>query len=109
MTRTPTLRRLPGYLFLAISAIVSVFPLYFMLVSATNTSADVLSSRLLPGAALVDNFNALVAAQDVGAAMYNSVVNAVVTTVLALQSLNGGTAPGKYGTGPGATAGTGPQ
>jgi len=32
-----------------------------------------------------------------------------VTTVLALQSLIGGTAPGKYGTGPGATAVTVPQ
>ena len=84
MTRTSTLRRLPGYVFLAIAAIVSVFPLYFMVVSATNTTADVLSSRLLPGTALLDNFNALVGSQDLGAAMYHSVVNAVVTTVLAL-------------------------
>lgn len=84
MIKTSALRRAPGYVFLAIAAIVSVFPLYFMVVSSTNTSADVLSSRLLPGTALIDNFNALIASQDLGAAMYNSIVNAVGTTVLAL-------------------------
>ncbi|MFT3859763.1 carbohydrate ABC transporter permease [Micropruina sp.] len=78
------LRGLPGYLFLAVAAFVSVGPLYYMAVSATNTTADVLNSRLLPGNALIDNFNRLVGAQDVGAAMWNSTVNAVVTTVLAL-------------------------
>jgi lactose/L-arabinose transport system permease protein len=81
---TKKLRRLPGYLFLGVAAIVSVFPLYFMVVSATNTSTDVLASRMLPGNALVSNFETLVGSQDVGAAMWNSAVNAVATTVLAL-------------------------
>ena len=81
---TRTLRRAPGYLFLAVSAILSVFPLYFMVVSATNTTQDVLSSRMLPGGNLVANFLALVASQDVASAMWYSTVNAVATTVLAL-------------------------
>ena len=42
------LRDVPGYAFLGIWTIFSLFPLYFMLVSATNTSQDVLASRLLP-------------------------------------------------------------
>ena len=75
---------MPGYLFLTVFAIFSVFPLYFMVVSATNTSADVLDSRLLPGAALFDNFAKLIAAQNVGSAMGNSFAIAIVTTVLAL-------------------------
>lgn len=83
MTRTQ-LRRLPGYIFLTFAAIFSVFPLYFMVISATNTSTDVLSSRLLPGGALLDNFSKLLAQQDVGAAMWYSTIIAVGTTVLAL-------------------------
>ena len=46
---TRRLRSVPGYLFLTVAALFSVFPLYFMVVSETNTSQDVLGSRLLPG------------------------------------------------------------
>ena len=83
MTRTK-LRRIPGYLFLSLAAILSLFPLYYMVVSATNTSRDVLASRLLPGGALLDNFSALVGSQDVASAMYWSAIIALATTVLAL-------------------------
>jgi lactose/L-arabinose transport system permease protein len=81
---TRRLRRIPGYAFLTIAAIVSVFPLYFMVVSATNSSQDVLGSRMLPGSSLIANFTALVGSQDVASAMWYSTVNAVATTVLAL-------------------------
>lgn len=83
MTKTQA-RKLPGYIFLALTALASVFPLYFMVVSATNTSRDVLNSRLLPGTALFENFSKLVAQQDVASAMWYSSLNAVGTTVLAL-------------------------
>ncbi|WP_220489422.1 carbohydrate ABC transporter permease [Tessaracoccus sp. MC1679] len=83
MTKTQW-RRVPSYAFLAVSAIVSIFPLYFMVVSATNTSQDVLSSRMIPGTALIDNFVSLVSQQDVASAMWYSTINAVGTTVLAL-------------------------
>lgn len=78
------LRALPGYLFLGIWALFSLFPLYFMAVSATNTSRDVLASRLLPGGELFANFVKLFQAQDVAAAMFSSFAIAVGTTVLAL-------------------------
>ena len=81
---TKKLRRVPGYLFLAICALLSVGPLYFMVVSATNTSQDVLGSRMLPGANLVANFTALAGQQDVASAMWFSMIQAVGTTVLAL-------------------------
>ena len=81
---TRTLRRVPGYAFLTIAAVLSVFPLYFMVISATNTSQDVLSSRLLPGTHLIENFLALVGSQDVASAMYWSAINAIATTALAL-------------------------
>ena len=78
------LRSLPGYALLAIWALFSVFPLYFMAVSATNTSKDVLSSRMLPGTALFENIAALFSTQDVVGAMTNSFLIAVGTTILAL-------------------------
>lgn len=81
---TDRLRRVPGYAFLTVAALASVFPLYYMVVSATNTSQDVLDSRLLPGANLVANFQALTAAQPLGSALYYSSLYAVATTVLAL-------------------------
>ena len=78
------LRGLPKYLFLSVFAVFSIFPLYFMAVSATNTSQDVLDSRMLPGLALFDNLAGLLELQDVGAALWNSTTVAVGTTVLAL-------------------------
>lgn len=78
------LRSLPGYLFLGFAALFSVFPLYFMAVSATNSTQEILSSKLLPGDSLMANWQNLIANQDVAAAMYHSGVNAIATTVIGL-------------------------
>ena len=78
------LRGLPGYLVLGIWTAFSLFPLYFMVVSATNTSQDVLASRLLPGGEFFENVVKLFAAQDLLAAMGSSFAIAIGTTVLAL-------------------------
>lgn len=78
------LRGLPGYLFLSLFALFSLFPLYFMVVSATNTSAAVLDSTLLPGGELFSNIAKLFEAQDIVSAMSNSFLIAIGTTVLAL-------------------------
>ena len=77
-------RQVPGYVFLTVFSIFSVFPLYFMAVSATNTSQDVLGSRMIPGGNLVQNFTDLLGAADLWSAMLNSALIAVGTTVLAL-------------------------
>lgn len=78
------LTQVPKYLFLSVWALASLFPLYFMAVSATNTSADVISSRLLPGTALAENWSKLTAQQDVVSAMTNSTIYAVASAVLSL-------------------------
>lgn len=72
------------YVFLSVAAIVSVFPLLWMFISATNTSVDVLGGRLLPGSHLIENYKSLVARADVGRALWNSFKNAGVATVCSL-------------------------
>lgn len=81
---TNKFRDVPKYAFLSIVALLSIGPLYFMFVSATNTTQDVLASRMLPGSNLLANWQSLTEFQDVGSAMYHSTVNAVLTTILAL-------------------------
>lgn len=83
MTKTQ-LRRIPAYAFLSVAVFLSVFPLYFMAVSATNTSNEVVASKLLPGGHLVENFQTLVDSQPLWSALYHSSVNAILTTLLAL-------------------------
>lgn len=81
------MRRLQSILeygFLALVSLLSLFPLYFMAVSATNTSRDVLSTRLWPGPHFAENLRTLLASQDLGAALGHSALNAVATTVGAL-------------------------
>jgi len=78
------LRRVPLYAFLTIAAVLSVFPLYFMIVSATNTNVQVLASRLLPGTNLLNNLHALMGQQPLLSALWHSSLNAVLTTVFAL-------------------------
>ncbi|MDR1800223.1 MAG: carbohydrate ABC transporter permease [Bifidobacteriaceae bacterium] len=77
-------RLVPNYVFLSIASVVSIFPLYFMAVSATNTSQEVLGSKLLPGGNLAENWRNLVANNDVGRALLASFVIAVAITVLSL-------------------------
>jgi lactose/L-arabinose transport system permease protein len=72
------------YLFLTIAAFVSVFPLLWMFISATNSSIDVLGGRLLPGSHLVTNFQNLTERANIPQAMWNSFRNAAVSTIASL-------------------------
>ena len=57
---------------------------YYMICGATNTSIDIVRGRLLPGTHLLENFQTLIATQNLGRAMFNSFRNAIVITVVAL-------------------------
>lgn len=72
------------YLFLTAVAVLSVFPLLWMAISATNDSQTVLSGTLLPGTHLVENYRNLMANQDVWGAMKNSMVYSLGQTFLSL-------------------------
>ena len=72
------------YAFLIIASLISVFPLYWMAVSATNSSIDVVRGTLLPGNYLLNNWNMLIATQNVSGAFFNTFRNATLLTVLSL-------------------------
>jgi len=72
------------YGFLIAVSLVSIFPLYWMAVSATNSSLSVIRGSLLPGVELLNNYQNLLANQELGRAMINSFVNAASLTALAL-------------------------
>lgn len=72
------------YGFLIIASLFSVFPLYWMLISATNKSVDVIRGTLLPGTELFANFNKLLDVTELGLALKNSFVNATILTILSL-------------------------
>lgn len=72
------------YVLLIVASLVSVFPLLWMFISATNHTVDVVSGRLLPGSYLVENYKSLTARADVARALWNSFKNAAVQTVASL-------------------------
>ena len=77
-------RLIPTYIFLIIVSFISVFPLYWMISAATNTSVDVSRGRILPGGYFMQNFNNLVSQQPLWRALANSFIYAIVTTLVCL-------------------------
>ena len=60
------------YAFLAVMALVSLFPFAWMVIGATNTSNDLTKGKLSFGNALADNFHKLNALFDMGQIFWNS-------------------------------------
>lgn len=77
-------KRLIKYLFLSIVSLISVFPIYWMAVSGTNKSIDVIRGKLIVGDYLLENAKNLFAAQPVLRSMGNSFKYSIVLTLLAL-------------------------
>ena len=59
-------RLIPTYIFLIIVSFISVFPLYWMISAATNTSTDVSRGRILPGTYFMQNFKNLTVSSRCG-------------------------------------------
>ena len=77
-------RLIPTYIFLIIVSFISVFPLYWMISAATNTSTDVSRGRIIPGSYFMENFRNLTSQQPLWRALGNSLFYAVLTTVICL-------------------------
>lgn len=78
------LKRIGKYVFLIIASILSVFPLVWMAISATNKSSDVVKGVMIPGTYLLDNMKSLMKQQNVWGAMGNSFKYAIILTVCSL-------------------------
>ncbi|WP_299093232.1 carbohydrate ABC transporter permease [uncultured Metabacillus sp.] len=78
------LKRIFMYVLLTIAAIISVFPLFWMVISATNQSVDVTRGRLLPGAHTLENLQALLNSVDLMTALANSAKISITTTILSM-------------------------
>ena len=76
-------RLIPTYIFLIIVSFISVFPLYWMISAATNTSTDVSRGRILPGTYFMQNFKNLTAQQPLWRALGNS-TSAKIVIIIAL-------------------------
>ena len=63
------------YIFLSVAAFISIFPFLWMIISATNKSADVTKGRLLPGSHLVENITNLFSSVDFVPALLSSSKN----------------------------------
>lgn len=72
------------YIVLTIFSLFSVFPLYWMAISATNASVDVSRGTLMLGNELVNNFTKLLTNQNLVGAMINSFKYSILLTVLSL-------------------------
>ncbi|MET3600897.1 carbohydrate ABC transporter permease [Martelella mangrovi] len=72
------------YAALGLAAFISVFPFIWMVIGATNTTADIVTGKVSFGAALLDNISTFVTQVDVPLIMWNSVKIAVAGTLLTL-------------------------
>ena len=77
-------RLIPTYIFLIIWSFISVFPFYWMISAATNQSIDVARGKIIPGTYALQNFQNLIQGNDLWGAMGNSLLYALVQTLLAL-------------------------
>lgn len=84
MKRNKTLSVLK-YIFLAVLSAISIFPFFWMIISATNTAAEVNAGKLTFGSHLAENLRSLFHSDlHFGASVGNSMMIALITTVLAL-------------------------
>ena len=77
-------RLIPTYVFLILWSLFSVFPIFWMVTAATNTSLDVAKGKLWFGNQALINFHHLLARADLFGGLGNSFLYAVVQTLLAI-------------------------
>ena len=77
-------RLVPSYIFLILFALFSVFPLFWMLTAATNTTLEVAQGKLWFGSYGLENFKNLVNSTNLWSSMRNSFLYAAVQTILCL-------------------------
>lgn len=77
-------KRIAIYVILIVVSLLSIFPLYWMIAASTNNSTDVLAGKLTIGTYFFQNFQKLLAQQNLPQAFANSTFYSVVLSVLSL-------------------------
>lgn len=72
------------YLFLTVVAVISVFPIYFMFISTSNSSTDIVAGRLVPGKEFFANLKVLFANVSFGTDFLNTIKYALFGTVVSV-------------------------
>lgn len=73
------------YVFLSIVSLISIFPIFWMIIAATNKSVDITKGTLVPGTYFLENLKSLLSSDlEYFQAFKNSLIIALVTTVLAM-------------------------
>lgn len=72
--------RVLKHIFLIISSFVSIFPFYWMIVGATNTSSDIVSGKLTFGSNAITNIRNAFTQYDISGAFVNSLIISVLST-----------------------------
>lgn len=70
--------------FLIICSIISLFPFLWMIIGMTNTSSDIVKGRFSFGSELANNVSKLFETSDIGTAFMNSLIIAIIGTLLTL-------------------------
>ena len=77
-------RLIPTYIFLIIASFLSVFPFYWMITAATNTTVDVARGKITFGSYAAENFRNLLESTNLWKAFGNSFLYAGVETIVAI-------------------------
>lgn len=78
------LRKIGLHLFMVLAVILFAFPIYWMFVSATNSTGEIVVGKLTFGTHLAENFQNLIAAKNIWRALYNSFCNTLLSAFLSL-------------------------
>ena len=81
---TKKVKRLGKYFLLTLVSLVSVFPIFWMVVAATNKSVDVIGGKLTIGSHLIENYNTLISQQPLWENFGNSCKYTIAVTVCSL-------------------------
>ncbi|MEA4966897.1 MAG: hypothetical protein VB048_02100, partial [Bacteroidaceae bacterium] len=69
-----------SFLFLLIASLISIFPFYWMIVSATNTSKDITLGKLTFGNHLFENVRNVFSTSTIGLSFSNYIYLALLIT-----------------------------
>ena len=72
------------YIFLIVVSIISIFPIIWMVIAATNKSVDVIAGKLTLGTNLLENYRNLVSQQPLWGNFWNSCKYTICVTAAAL-------------------------